>query len=129
MRSSTMNKKLTLFLDWKEHSLELDEQVKIFKSGAEYCGSAVGKFEPSTMVGSSGDSGRVNVFVAVSMLDKSTGMPTFLCEPDDDTTPLSQWAEEEVVLEPGHGLLWKSGAHISRLGGGHGGVLLIIRFE
>ena len=81
------------------------------------------------MVGSSGDSGRVNVFVAVSKLDKSTGMPTFLCEPDDDTTPLSQWAEEEVVLEPGHGLLWKSGAHISRLGGGHGGVLLIIRFE
>jgi hypothetical protein len=81
------------------------------------------------MVGSSGDSGRVNVFVAVSKLDKSTGMPTFLCEPDDDTTSLSQWAEEEVVLEPGHGLLWKSGVHISRLGGGHGGVLLIIRFE
>lgn len=113
----------------EEHHSALAEQVKVLKPGAKYCGAAIGKFEPSTVVGPSGDPGRVNIFIAVTMLDRTTGMPVLLYEPDDRTIPVSNWKEEEVVLEPGEGLIWKSGTYVSRRGGGHGGNLLIIRFE
>lgn len=56
-------------------------------------------------------------------------MPTFFHKPEDDVIPVVEWTEEEVTLDPGHGLVWKSGEYVSRLGGGHGGALLIIRFE
>jgi hypothetical protein len=61
------------------------------------------------------------------MLDKSNGMFSFtLSEQASDNESHAQ--EEEITLAPGDGLLWRGDCE-RRVGGGHGGILLILQYD
>ena len=45
--------------------------------------------------------------MALTRLDKTNGMFSFLEKPEDDALPQSEWAEEKVEIDPGEGLIWR----------------------
>ena len=55
-------------------------------------------------------------------------MFSFLVPPEDESTPQTEWEEEEVSVEPGEGLLWR-GDCVRKSGGGYGGIMLIFEYD
>lgn len=86
----------------------------------------MGKFRPNpTLAGPSSD---VIVFIALTKLEKGNGMFSFIKKPEDTSIAQSKWKEEEVVIEPGEGVLWRRDCG-RRSGVGHGGAMLVIWYK
>jgi len=112
---------LTIF---QSHGNTINEKVEILKPGAQLRGQAIGRFLSNPTLA---PSSKVHLYVALTRLDKSNGMFSFLSlERVSDAN--SEAEEEEVTLAPGDGLLWR-GDCTRRSGGGHGGVVLILRYD
>jgi len=112
---------LTIF---QSHGNIINEKVGILKPGAQLRGQAIGRFLSNPTLASSSN---VFLYVALTRLDKSDGMFSFiLLERVSESN--SEAEEEEVTLAPGDGLLWR-GDCMRRSGEGHGGVVLILRYD
>lgn len=109
----------------KNHGSNLSTEVGLLKPGAKYNDQAVGRFIPNPILTTTS---HVYLYVALTRLDKPSGMFSFLVQPEDSTILQKDWPEEEVVLEPGDGLLWRGDCR-RKSGGGTGGVMLILRYD
>ena len=110
---------------FQEHRLELEEGIKQLKPGAQLRRQGVGRFRENPTLRSSPE---VFLYIALTKLDKSNGMFSFLVPPEDKSTPENEWKEEEVDMKPGEGLMWR-GDCVRKSGGGYGGIMLITQYE
>lgn len=109
----------------QNHGSNLSTEVGLLKPGAKYNDQAVGRFIPNPILTTTS---HVYLYVALTRLDKPSGMFSFLVQPEDSNILQKDWPEEEVVLEPGDGLLWRGDCR-RKSGGGTGGVMLILRYD
>lgn len=109
----------------KSHGPELDKQADLLKPGVKRCAQAIAQFRPNPALTSSS---RVLLFIALTKLDKTNGMFSFVEVPEDSAIPRNEWKEEEVVIEPGEGIVWR-GDCARKAGVGDGGVMLIVRYD
>jgi hypothetical protein len=112
---------LTIF---QSHGNTINQKVGILKPGAKLRGQAIGRFLSNPTLASSSN---VLLYIALTMLDKSNGMFSFVSL-ERVSESNSEAEEEEVTLAPGDGLLWR-GDCTRRSGGGHGGVVLILKYD
>ncbi|KAK3615992.1 hypothetical protein LTR56_026251 [Elasticomyces elasticus] len=111
----------------RDHESNIAKKVDLLKPGANPKPVAQGvcRILPNLTPASFS---RVVLYVALTKLDKSNGMFSFLKPPEDVSKPHTEWEEEEVVVEPGDGLLWR-GDCVRKSYGGHGGIMLIFQYD
>ncbi|TKA60987.1 hypothetical protein B0A55_13153 [Friedmanniomyces simplex] len=107
------------------HAPELDKQADLLKPGARRRSQAIAQFRPNPPLASSS---QVLLFIALTKLDKTNGMFSFIEVPEDNSIPRSEWKEEEVAMEPGEGVMWRGDCE-RRIGDGDGGIILIILYD
>lgn len=74
-------------------------------------------------------SSHVLLIVALTKVDTTNCMFVFSSPPEGSTISQEEWKEEEIVIEPGDGLMWRGDAPRQLLGEGHGGVMLMLQWK
>ena len=111
----------------KDYGSKLEEDVNLLKPGAKSTGRPIiAQFRPNPTLSTSLSG--VFLFIGLTKLEKANGMFSFLQKPEDSSIPQNEWSEEEVVIEPGEGVIWR-GDCIRKSGEGHGGVMLAVKYE
>jgi hypothetical protein len=113
-----------MLISIQSHGNTIKEKVEILKPGAKLCGQAIGRFLSNPTLASSSN---VFLYIALTTLDKSNGMFSFV-SPGQAPDTESDFQEEEVTLSPGDGLLWR-GDCARRSGGGYGAIVLILQYD
>jgi hypothetical protein len=115
---------IDMLINIQNHGNTIKEKVEVLKPGAKLCDQAIGRFLSNPTIASSPN---VLLYIALTMLDKSNGMFSFV-PPEHGSGAEPGFQEEEVILAPGDGLLWR-GDCARRSGGGHGGIVLILKYD
>lgn len=113
-----------MLINVKSHGSTINENVEMLKPGAKLCGQAVGRFLSNPTLASSTN---VILYIALTSLDNANGMFSFVL-PEHGSGLESDAEEEEITLAPGDGLLWR-GDCTRKSGSGHGGIVLIRRYD
>lgn len=111
---------INTLIESQNHANTIEDKVELLKPGARLRAQAVGRFLPNPILASTSN---VLLYIALTKLDKSNGMFSFVRSENE-----SDSEEEEVILAPGDGLLWR-GDCARRIGGGHGGIMLILQYD
>ncbi|KAK4903928.1 hypothetical protein LTR49_026520 [Elasticomyces elasticus] len=109
----------------EDHGIRLDQQADYLKPGTKRRAQAIAQFRPNPTLASSS---RVLLLIALTTLDKRNGMFSFLEASEDRSIPRHEWKEEQIVIEPGEGVMWR-GDCARKIGEGNGGIMLMIRYD